>query len=140
MNGYLAWDETVARAVIDTLKAQPGALRPVLHGLPETSGYIAPDRAAVSRPAKPQNSCLQESSLATSEPQRMGYSSNAPGKLVALANQVGTFFVMQFKTNVPEAIADHLRKFWEPRMRDEIKSFCRMAERSLIIQFAHRPN
>jgi formate dehydrogenase subunit gamma len=43
LNGHLAWDETTARGVIDTLKAQPGALLPVLHGLQETFGYIAPD-------------------------------------------------------------------------------------------------
>jgi formate dehydrogenase subunit gamma len=42
LNGNLAWDETAARGVIDTLKAQPGALLPVLHGLQEAFGYIAP--------------------------------------------------------------------------------------------------
>lgn len=43
MNGYLAWDETAARGVIDALKAKPGALLPVLHELQETFGYIASD-------------------------------------------------------------------------------------------------
>jgi formate dehydrogenase subunit gamma len=43
LNGYLAWDETAARGVIDALNAKPGALLPVLHELQETFGYIAPD-------------------------------------------------------------------------------------------------
>lgn len=44
MDGYLAWDEATARAVIDENKAKPGALLPVLHALQESFGYI--DRAA----------------------------------------------------------------------------------------------
>lgn len=52
----------------------------------------------------------------------MGHSSNTPDKLVAMANQIGTFFATQPKINVPEAVADHLRKFWDPRMRSQIKS------------------
>ena len=44
-------------------------------------------------------------------------------KLVSMANQIGTFFATQQKVNVPEAVADHLRKFWDPRMRNQIKSY-----------------
>lgn len=40
MDGFLAWDETTARGVIDQNKARPGALLPVLHALQETFGYI----------------------------------------------------------------------------------------------------
>lgn len=43
-------------------------------------------------------------------------------KLVSMANQIGAFFATQRRVNVPEAVADHLRKFWDPRMRNEIKS------------------
>lgn len=53
----------------------------------------------------------------------MGHSSNAPNKLVAMANQIGTFFATQRKVNVPEAVADHLRKFWDPRMRNQITAY-----------------
>jgi formate dehydrogenase subunit delta len=44
-------------------------------------------------------------------------------KLVYMANQIGTFFATQHRVNVAEAVADHLRKFWDPRMRNEIKSY-----------------
>ena len=40
MDGYLAWDETTARGVIEESKTKPGALLPVLHALQETFGYI----------------------------------------------------------------------------------------------------
>lgn len=39
----------------------------------------------------------------------MGRASNAPDTLVAMANQIGTFFVTQPRINVPEAVAHHLR-------------------------------
>ncbi|MCX5521048.1 formate dehydrogenase subunit delta [Kaistia defluvii] len=38
-------------------------------------------------------------------------------KLVHMANQIGTFFASQGAEQAPAAIADHLRKFWDPRMR-----------------------
>lgn len=38
-------------------------------------------------------------------------------KLVRMANQIGQFFASQRHTDAASAIADHLRKFWEPRMR-----------------------
>lgn len=53
----------------------------------------------------------------------MGHSSNAPDKLVAMANQIGSFFATQPKINVPEAVANHLRKFWDPRMRNQITAY-----------------
>jgi formate dehydrogenase subunit delta len=43
-------------------------------------------------------------------------------KLVYMANHIGKFFATQRKVKAPEAIAEHLRKFWDPRMRNEIKS------------------
>jgi formate dehydrogenase subunit delta len=37
-----------------------------------------------------------------------------------MANQIGKFFVSEDKDNAVGAIADHLEKFWDPRMRAEI--------------------
>ncbi len=41
-------------------------------------------------------------------------------KLVRMANQIATFFKAQGATSAPEEIADHLVKFWDPRMRSQI--------------------
>ena len=43
-----------------------------------------------------------------------------PEKLVMMANQIGAFFKAQGEAQAPAAIADHLKKFWEPRMRADI--------------------
>jgi len=41
--------------------------------------------------------------------------------LVTMANQIGAFFVSQSdREGAINAIADHLRRFWEPRMRQAI--------------------
>ncbi|HYB51267.1 MAG TPA: formate dehydrogenase subunit delta [Burkholderiaceae bacterium] len=41
--------------------------------------------------------------------------------LVTMANQIGAFFASQGqREDAVKAIADHLRRFWEPRMRDAI--------------------
>lgn len=41
----------------------------------------------------------------------------SPDRLVYMANQIGTFFSSQRGTDPAVAIADHLKKFWDPRMR-----------------------
>ncbi len=41
-------------------------------------------------------------------------------KLVRMANQIGRFFAAQRGRDPAAAIAAHLNKFWEPRMRAEI--------------------
>ena len=41
-------------------------------------------------------------------------------KLVYMANQIGKFFVSQGTEEAVPAIADHLGKFWDPRMRAAI--------------------
>ena len=38
-------------------------------------------------------------------------------KLVMMANQIGKFFAPQAGGHAVDAIADHLQKFWDPRMR-----------------------
>ena len=43
-------------------------------------------------------------------------------KLVMMANQIGKFYVPQKQVEPVGAIATHLRKFWDPRMRAAIIS------------------
>jgi formate dehydrogenase subunit delta len=43
-------------------------------------------------------------------------------KLVYLANQVGKFFAHQPKAEAVASIEEHLRKFWDPRMRTQISA------------------
>jgi formate dehydrogenase subunit delta len=44
----------------------------------------------------------------------------SPDKLVYMANQIGKFFVAQGEEKAVPLIADHLAKFWDPRMRKAI--------------------
>jgi formate dehydrogenase subunit delta len=46
--------------------------------------------------------------------------STSPDKLVYMANQIGKFFVSQGQDAAVKATAEHLRKFWDPRMREAI--------------------
>lgn len=41
-------------------------------------------------------------------------------RLIAMANQVAGFFRAQGEAAVIDGVEDHLRKFWDPRMRREI--------------------
>jgi formate dehydrogenase subunit delta len=41
-------------------------------------------------------------------------------RLVMMANQIGRFFAHRGEEKAVPAIADHLRKFWDPRMRRAI--------------------
>ena len=44
----------------------------------------------------------------------------SPDKLAYMANQIGKFFAHQPHDKAVAEIADHLQKFWDPRMRSEI--------------------
>ncbi len=44
-------------------------------------------------------------------------------RLVYMANQIGKFFVSEDRATAVDGIADHLRKFWDPRMRAEIVAY-----------------
>jgi formate dehydrogenase subunit delta len=44
----------------------------------------------------------------------------SPDKLAYMANQIGRFFAHQPHDKAVTAIADHIQKFWDPRMRSEI--------------------
>jgi formate dehydrogenase subunit delta len=46
--------------------------------------------------------------------------SSYDGKLVMMANQIGKFFEPQKQLEPAGAIATHIRKFWDPRMRAAI--------------------
>ncbi|WP_163850725.1 formate dehydrogenase subunit delta [Pseudooceanicola aestuarii] len=46
----------------------------------------------------------------------------SPDKMVRMANQIATFFLTQPGQDQPERIADHLRDFWEPRMRAQLQA------------------
>ena len=45
---------------------------------------------------------------------------DANKKLVYMANQIGTFFRTRSHDEAVAGIEDHIRKFWEPRMRKKI--------------------
>lgn len=44
----------------------------------------------------------------------------SPDKLVYMANQIGKFFAHQGEAKAIAGIADHIAKFWDPRMRKAI--------------------
>ena len=41
-------------------------------------------------------------------------------KLTMMANQIGAFFKAQGEAAAPAAIADHLKRYWDPGMRADI--------------------
>lgn len=47
----------------------------------------------------------------------------SPEKMVHMANQIATFFRSQPGDDQAERVAAHLRDFWEPRMRDQLKDY-----------------
>ncbi|QIR84854.1 formate dehydrogenase subunit delta [Paracoccus sp. AK26] len=46
----------------------------------------------------------------------------SPEKMVTMANQIATFFDTQ-PGHAPDKIAAHLKDYWEPRMREQLKSY-----------------
>jgi formate dehydrogenase subunit delta len=44
----------------------------------------------------------------------------SPDRLIYMANQIGAFFKTQGHDHEVPGIADHIRKFWDPRMRAAI--------------------
>ncbi len=42
---------------------------------------------------------------------------NTDEKLVYMANQIASFFLARGEAKAVPAIADHIRKFWDPEMR-----------------------
>lgn len=46
--------------------------------------------------------------------------SMSPDKLVYMANQIGTFFKHEDEAQAVASIAQHIKSFWDPRMRAAI--------------------
>ncbi len=44
----------------------------------------------------------------------------SPDRLIYMANQIGKYFTSQPRGDASAGIADHLKKFWDPRMRTAI--------------------
>jgi len=44
----------------------------------------------------------------------------SPDKLVYMANQIGKFFASQGTDAAVAGTAEHIKKFWDPRMRNAI--------------------
>ena len=44
----------------------------------------------------------------------------SPDRLIYMANQIGKFFESQRPDKAVPGIAEHIRKFWDPRMRSAI--------------------
>ena len=44
----------------------------------------------------------------------------SPDRLIHMANQIGQFFQSQGHDKAVSGITDHIRKFWDPRMRAAI--------------------
>ena len=47
----------------------------------------------------------------------------SPDRLVYMANQIGKFFEVQRADEVVPGIANHIKKFWDPRMREAIFTY-----------------
>src|SRR5215467_14325825 len=46
--------------------------------------------------------------------------SSSPDRLVYMANQIGKFFNTQGSEKTIAGVSEHIRKFWDPRMRKQI--------------------
>jgi formate dehydrogenase subunit delta len=44
----------------------------------------------------------------------------SPDKLIYMANQIGKFFASQGADTAVAGTAEHIKKFWDPRMREAI--------------------
>ncbi|ABC92601.1 NAD-dependent formate dehydrogenase, delta subunit protein [Rhizobium etli CFN 42] len=52
-------------------------------------------------------------------------------KLVYMANQIATFFKSQPANEAAEGVANHINKFWEPRMRRHLFEILEKEENGL---------
>lgn len=46
--------------------------------------------------------------------------SSSPDRLIYMANQIGAFFNSQGHDKAVAGISEHIKKFWDPRMRRKI--------------------
>lgn len=47
----------------------------------------------------------------------------SPEKMIYMANQIATFFKTQPGNEAVERVAGHLRDYWEPRMREQLRRY-----------------
>lgn len=47
----------------------------------------------------------------------------SPEKLAYMANQIGRFFIGQGHDKAVASVAEHITKFWDPRMRETIVQY-----------------
>lgn len=59
-------------------------------------------------------------------------SSERTQKLITMANQIAMFFDSQTGSDPVENVADHLRDFWDPRMRQQLKQYVEDSGQGLI--------
>jgi formate dehydrogenase subunit delta len=52
-----------------------------------------------------------------------GAAGEASAKLVRMANQIGAFFRTQPHEDAVAGIADHIKSFWTPKMRNDLSHF-----------------
>jgi formate dehydrogenase subunit delta len=52
-------------------------------------------------------------------------------RLVAMVNDIAAFFTGEAGAEAPAAVANHLRRFWDPRMRSQIVAAYRSDPSSL---------
>lgn len=50
----------------------------------------------------------------------MSDAASPDAKLIRMANQIATFFLSQPAKEQEDGIANHINKFWEPRMRKRL--------------------
>ena len=53
----------------------------------------------------------------------------SPEKMVMMANQIATFFRSQPGTDQAARVASHLKDYWEPRMRQQLREHVAAGER-----------
>lgn len=56
----------------------------------------------------------------------------SPEKLVYMANQIGRFFAHEAEPKAVADTADHLKKFWDPRMRKAIIAYVEQGGEGLL--------
>jgi formate dehydrogenase subunit delta len=64
-----------------------------------------------------------------------------PEKMVHMANQIALFFAAYPREEAIAGVADHLRKFWEPRMRRQLLDYTRQGGaglHELVLEAAKR--
>lgn len=56
----------------------------------------------------------------------------SPDKLVMMANQIAAFFATQPGTDQADRVAQHLKDFWDPRMRAQIAALPEAQAQALL--------